>query len=131
MRLKELRKHAGKTQLEVANALGISRQAYSNYESEAREPDYETLLRIADYFEVSTDYILERTKEKISSPLSDPLSEEDAALLEAFHAASSETRNNIYLILRLPELLKIPESDPAFSLIEEFKELEKKKPSSV
>lgn len=131
MRLKELRKHAGKTQLEVANALGISRQAYSNYESEAREPDYETLLRIADYFEVSTDYILERTKEKISSPPSDPLSEEDAALLEAFHAASSETRNNIYLILRLPELLKIPESDPAFSLIEEFKELEKKKPSSV
>lgn len=131
MRLKELRKHAGKTQLEVANALGISRQAYSNYESEAREPDYETLLRIADYFEVSTDYILERAKEKTSSPLSDPLSEEDAALLEAFHAASSETRNNIYLILRLPELLKIPESDPAFSLIEEFKELEKKKPSSV
>ena len=131
MRLRELRKERNVSQQKLAQALGVSRSTVAMWETGPNQPDYETLLRIADYFEVSTDYILERTKEKISSPPSDPLSEEDAALLEAFHAASSETRNNIYLILRLPELLKIPESDPAFSLIEEFKELEKKKPSSA
>ena len=45
-------------QHDVANALGISRTAYSNYENGKRNPDIETLKRIAEYFNVSIDYLL-------------------------------------------------------------------------
>jgi len=51
--LKGLRKSHNKTQLEVAEFLGISRQAYSRYESNLREPDMETLSNIAAFYNVS------------------------------------------------------------------------------
>lgn len=51
--LKELRKNSNNTQLEVAEFLGISRQAYSRYESNLREPDMETLLNISEFYNVS------------------------------------------------------------------------------
>lgn len=60
-RLKELRKQKGKSQEEVANELNISRAAYSSYENGTREPSNEVLLKIADYYRVSTDYLLGRT----------------------------------------------------------------------
>ena len=51
--LKELRKNNNNTQIEVAEFLGISRQAYSRYESNLREPDMETLSKIAIFYKVS------------------------------------------------------------------------------
>ena len=54
----QLRKKAGKTQKDMAEYLGISRQAYANYETDARKPDYETLLKLAEFFNVSVDYLL-------------------------------------------------------------------------
>lgn len=52
------RKAMHKTQQEVAAYLGISRQAYSNYEAGKREPDFETLLKLGEYFDCSVDYLL-------------------------------------------------------------------------
>lgn len=51
--LKALRKNNDKTQREVAEFLGISRQAYSRYESSIREPDMETLSKIAKFYNVT------------------------------------------------------------------------------
>lgn len=59
-RLKELRKKNNITQEQVAKHLGVKRSTYSNYEYGNREPDNETLNKIADYFEVSVDYLLGR-----------------------------------------------------------------------
>lgn len=59
-RLATLRSAKGLTHQEVANLLGITRQAYSNYEGGKREPDHKTLKRLAEVFEVSTDYLLGR-----------------------------------------------------------------------
>lgn len=56
--LTTLRKEFHVTQQQVADYLGISRQAYSNYESGKREPDYETLLKLGEYFNCSIDYLL-------------------------------------------------------------------------
>lgn len=56
--LKSLRKQKKLTQDDVANILGITRQAYSNYETEKREPDYSTLQKLADIFSVTPDRIL-------------------------------------------------------------------------
>lgn len=41
--------------------LGLNQNSISRYESGAREEDYKTLIALADYFDVSIDYILERT----------------------------------------------------------------------
>ncbi len=60
MRLRELRENLGKMQKVVAYELGIAPNTYSQYESGKREPDRKTLIKIADYFNTSTDYILGR-----------------------------------------------------------------------
>jgi transcriptional regulator with XRE-family HTH domain len=55
--LKELRLKKGVSQQVVADYLGVTNQAYSNYETGKREADYETQLKLAEYFEVSLDYL--------------------------------------------------------------------------
>ncbi|TNJ66718.1 helix-turn-helix domain-containing protein [Paenibacillus hemerocallicola] len=60
-RIAYLREKRGLTQEELANKLGISRAALSHYETNRREPDYETLGNIANYFNISLDYLLGRT----------------------------------------------------------------------
>ena len=49
------------TQNELANKLGISRGTYAHYEINKRQPDYETLQKLADFFDTSVDYLLGRT----------------------------------------------------------------------
>ena len=61
MKLKELRKSKNITQLDVATAIGVSPQVLSRYERGEREPDYKTLCKLADFFEVSVDELLGRT----------------------------------------------------------------------
>lgn len=60
-RLRELRKRSKKTLQEVANNIEITPQALSLYELEQRQADYNTLLKLAEYFNVSVDYLLGRT----------------------------------------------------------------------
>lgn len=62
-RLKELRKKHGISQLKLALDLNMNQNSISRYENMEREADYETLIRFADYFEVSVDYLLGRTAE--------------------------------------------------------------------
>lgn len=61
MRLKEIRKSKGISQLKLALALNTNQNTVSRYETGEREPDLNTLIQIADYFNVSIDYLLERT----------------------------------------------------------------------
>ena len=61
MRLKELRKQKGITQIKLATDLNLSQNSISRYEQGVREADYKTLIMFADYFNVSVDYLLERT----------------------------------------------------------------------
>ena len=61
MRLKELRKKKGMTQLRLAMELNMTQNTISRYETEEHEADYKTLILFADYFGVSVDYLLERT----------------------------------------------------------------------
>lgn len=61
MRLRELRKEKGISQLKLAMALDTTQNTISRYETGAHDPGIKELIRIADYFEVSIDYLLERT----------------------------------------------------------------------
>lgn len=57
-KLRELRKNEKLTQQQVADKLNINRVNYTRYETDAARPDYETLLLLADIFNVSIDELL-------------------------------------------------------------------------
>lgn len=61
MRLKQLREQRNITQVKLAMDLNMNQNTVSRYETGAHEADYATLIRFADYFGVSIDYLLERT----------------------------------------------------------------------
>lgn len=61
MRLKELRKKRHITQLKLAMDLHMTQNTISRYETGEREPGIAELIGIADYFNISIDYLLERT----------------------------------------------------------------------
>ena len=61
MRLKELRKKNNISQLKLALDLNLNQNSISRYETGEREAGYALLIRFADYFDVSIDYLLERT----------------------------------------------------------------------
>lgn len=61
--LVELRKKAKLTQEELTKKLGIHRGTYANYEIDKREPDIETLQKIADFHGVTLDYLTGRTEQ--------------------------------------------------------------------
>ncbi|MBU5260781.1 helix-turn-helix domain-containing protein [Bacillus pumilus] len=57
-RLRSLREKQNLTQEQIAKKIGISRGTYAHYEINKRRPDYETLIKITDIFNVSLDYLL-------------------------------------------------------------------------
>ena len=62
MNIKNLRKQMNKTQEEIAKDLQLQKQTFQNYELGKREPDIETLKKIADYFDVSLDFLCDRPR---------------------------------------------------------------------
>ncbi len=60
-RLKSLRKAKNISQLKLALDLNMNQNSISRYENGEREADYNTLIKVADYFNVSIDYLLGRT----------------------------------------------------------------------
>ncbi|CAN7299139.1 MULTISPECIES: helix-turn-helix domain-containing protein [Paenibacillus] len=60
-RIALLREKRGLTQEDLSVKIGISRASLSHYETNRREPDYETINKIANFFNVSIDYLLGRT----------------------------------------------------------------------
>ncbi|OLA70035.1 MAG: transcriptional regulator [Ruminococcus sp. 37_24] len=65
MRLKQLREQRGITQIKLALDLNLNQNSISRYESGERQADYSTLVLLADYFNVSVDYLLNRTNNPI------------------------------------------------------------------
>ena len=62
--LKSLRKRNGLSQSELGKHIGLSKAVISNYENGINYPDYENLIRMAEYFGVTTDYLLGVTNVK-------------------------------------------------------------------
>lgn len=60
-RLKELRTEKGLLQKDLAKILGTTNSSVCDWETDRAQPDMEMLVKLADYFEVTTDYLLGRT----------------------------------------------------------------------
>jgi len=89
MNLKDIRLAKRLTQKTVADYLGCSSVVYSRYETGDREPSIDTMMRIAEYFDISLDDIVWRTK-----PDEPSLSAYDRALLTAAHNADERARQD-------------------------------------
>jgi len=75
--LAKLRREKGLSQRKAAAELGLSQALLSHYETDAREPKLEFVVKVSDYYAVTTDYILGRTDERGdgASRLADTLSD--------------------------------------------------------
>ncbi|EAF0393011.1 TPA: helix-turn-helix domain-containing protein [Listeria monocytogenes] len=67
--LMKLRKSKNLTQSDIAKILGVARTTYSSYEQNRRMPDAEIQIKIADYFDVSLDYLHGRDKNNIADTI--------------------------------------------------------------
>ena len=89
MLLRELRKQRGLTMKELGEKIGVSESTISLYETGRRSPSYEILLKIAEYFGVSVDYLLRGNEEKTASQEADELLKDE---LVAFYG---EVKDNL------------------------------------
>ncbi len=95
IKLKELRNKSGYSQQFVAEQLGITQQAYANYERGARQADYSTLNKLAEIFNSTVDYILGRTDEPNSDMLDKQLEGVEFALWGEVHDLTEEEKQDI------------------------------------
>ena len=70
-RLRLLRKKHGYTQVSLAETIGVSKGTVAMWETGKRTPDFDTLIRLSDLFDVRTDYILGKSNDSSSAKLSD------------------------------------------------------------
>lgn len=104
-RIKILRENRGLTQIELAKVLNIGNSTLSQYESGARVPSDDIKITIANYFDVSLDYLLGRTeqKEKPTPEAGSGLSDKDTRLIDWFHSLPQEKRKAILMLGEAPE----------------------------
>ena len=80
-KIKELRTKSKFTQSELANLLGVTKSSVASYENDSRQPSFSVLIKIAQIFNVSTDYLLLNKPEKNISIAS--LNEEQTEIIKS------------------------------------------------
>ena len=95
--IKVLRKEYGISQQKLGDEIGVSQQSINKYENHDIEPDISTLIKIADYFETSVDYIVGHTdiRRKIEKVSEYALNEPEKALVDKFRLLSASSRKII------------------------------------
>lgn len=93
-RLKKLRENRGLTQEQLAEQINISQQRISAYENEYATPPTDVLIRYAEFFETSTDYLLavDRLPREVGEEMSYVLSEEEQILIDEYRVLSDANR---------------------------------------
>ena len=91
--LKELREQNHVTQNQLASHLKLTRSTIVGYETKGKQPDYERLLQIADYFHVSVDYLLTGSE---TNGISVPPDSSEYRLLCAYLNLSSDSRQQLF-----------------------------------
>lgn len=100
--LKKLREEAGVSQQLLATTIGVSQQSINKYENHNIEPDIETLIRIADYFETSVDYLVGHTdiRRKIEPLCACELNEIEMTIVQLYQRLSTKQRETIMLVMQ-------------------------------
>lgn len=99
--LKKLREEKGVSQKQLADVISLSQQSINKYENHNIEPDIDTLIKIADYFDTSVDYLIGHSKirRKIEAVNSYDLNMEEASLIDSYRKLSLKQRQSILCIV--------------------------------
>ena len=103
--LAKLRKEKGYLQKEVAAYLNMTVATISNYEKGVHTPDLNTLTKLADFYDVSTDYLLQRTKYKASINTLNKRLSADYTISDLMNTTLELDRHNIDALLDYYDLL--------------------------
>lgn len=95
--LRLLREEKGLSQQALAEMLNISQQAVFKYEKSSNEPDISTLIKLADIFEVTVDYLIGNTdiREKVAKSSAVLLTEEEIEHIKRWRAVSANIKQSI------------------------------------
>ena len=88
IRLQQLIEESEVTQKDLSFQLHMARSTLNGYVNDDREPDFATLVRLAEYFHVSTDYLLGFSDVKNACPM--PLSEDEGRLINIYRRMRPE-----------------------------------------
>lgn len=94
-RIRELRKEKNITMKQLGEVIGVAESTISLYENGKRQPDNDTLQKLADYFCTTTDYLLGRTDEPTANSLDKQLEGVDFALWGEVHDLTDEEKQDI------------------------------------
>lgn len=99
--LKKLRKKCNLSQQKLADLLHVSQQSIYKYENDITSPDLETLVRMADYFDTSIDYIVGYTdiSHKIEPVTENMLNNDEMILIEQYRRLSPRHKNIIKIVM--------------------------------
>lgn len=108
VKIKDLRKEKNLTQKELAQALSITVSTLSHWECDYQEPNFDDLIMIADYFDVSLDYLLGREDDNGNfnvQSASPALTAEEQHLLDTFRKLNTKNRIHVsaYADIRLED----------------------------
>lgn len=99
--LRKLRVNKGVSQQQLADVMGTSQQSVNKYENHNVEPDISALIRLADYFETTVDYLVGHTPpvEQNTEEEVEPTKEE-AMLIRNYRRLSKDEKESIQLVLK-------------------------------
>lgn len=99
--LKRLREESGVSQKALAEAIGVSQQSINKYENHNIEPDIGTMVRIADFFDTSVDYLVGHTdiRRKIESVESYQLNRQESKVIDRFRTLSRKQRDCVVTVI--------------------------------
>lgn len=99
--LKMLREVAAVSQKQLAEAIGVSQQSINKYENHNIEPDIGTMLRIADYFDTSVDYLVGHTsvRRKFENVTAYELNAEESRVVDGYRKLSKKQQACVATII--------------------------------
>lgn len=100
-RIAALRKLQKLSQKDFGSIIGVAQNTISNWENGNREPDFDTALRIADYFNVTVDYLLGRDEEKPPTVISEEQNSMDEALMKYVRSMTPDQKQMLLAQMRV------------------------------
>ncbi len=100
--LKNLREANNITQEQLAKYLKVTRPTITGYETKAHQPDFEKLGKIAEYFQVSIDYLVSGYEEETNVPVAENNLDQEVAV--SYRKLSLESKRDVLKQIRLLEL---------------------------
>ena len=97
--IKDLRIDADKTQTEVASHLGTTAQYYGKYENGEREIPFYRAIELADFYNVSLDYLAERTKCKKKTIKTD-ITDEEIEIIKQYRELTERSKGRFDILLQ-------------------------------